>query len=185
MKCLMLSWRQESDQNLLYYPFVIESFCLYLHCLSAALLCYSGFQNQSLIRSTSCSCSTGCFGLGFQLQNLQDFIEISRASIKDIFLVAEAVPFDLLNRPGEQVQHTKLNNKFIMSTPSVRTWPLRTVQVQMGSMARPMSEPPYLAPQHLSGATGSQGEPDRRRAEENTGLTTSKKKSLPCLSWRA
>ena len=65
---------------------MIESLCLYLHCLSAALLCYIGFQNQSLIRSTSCSCSTCCFGLGFQLQNLQDFIKISRALIKDIFL---------------------------------------------------------------------------------------------------
>ena len=65
---------------------MIESLCLYLHCLSAALLCYTGFQNHSLIRSTSCSCSTCRFGLGFQLQNLQDFIKISRALIKDIFL---------------------------------------------------------------------------------------------------
>ena len=65
---------------------MIESLCLYLHCQSAALLCYTGFQNQSLIQSTSCSCSTSCFGLGFQLQNLQDFIKISRALIKDIFL---------------------------------------------------------------------------------------------------
>ena len=30
--------------NLLYYRFVIESLCLYLLCLSAALLCYTGFQ---------------------------------------------------------------------------------------------------------------------------------------------
>ena len=59
-----------------------------------------------------------------------------------------------------------------MSTPSVRTWPIRTVQVQMGSMAHPMSEPPYRAPHHLSGASGSQGDPERRRAEENRGLTT-------------
>ena len=65
--------------NLLYYPFVIESMCINLLCLSAALLCYTGFQNQSLIRSTSCSCSTCCFGFGFQLQNLQDIIKISRA----------------------------------------------------------------------------------------------------------
>ena len=78
-------------QNVLYYPFVIESLCLYLHCLSAALLCYTGFQNQSLIRSTSCSCSTCCFGLGFQLQNLQDFIKISRALIEDIFLGPQKV----------------------------------------------------------------------------------------------
>ena len=34
-----------------------------------------------------------------------------------------------------------------------------------------MTEPPYRAP-HLSGASGSQGDPDRRRAEENTILTT-------------
>ena len=74
--------------NFLYYPIVIESLCLYLLCLSAALLCYTGFQNYSLIRSTSCSCSTCCFGSGFQLQNLQDFIKISRALIKDIFLMA-------------------------------------------------------------------------------------------------
>ena len=69
------------------------------------------------------------------------------------------------------MQHTKFNNKFIMSTPSVRTWPIRTVQVQIGSMAHPMSEPPCRAP-HLSGASGSQEVPDRRRAEENAILTT-------------
>ena len=38
---------------------------IYLLCLSAALLCYTGFQNQSLIRSTFSPCSTCCFGLGF------------------------------------------------------------------------------------------------------------------------
>ena len=70
---------------------MIESLCLYLLCLSAALLCYIGFQNYSLIRSTSCSCSTCCFGLGFQLQNLQDFIKISRALIKDIFLALQVL----------------------------------------------------------------------------------------------
>ena len=96
MKCLMLSWRPESVQ---FSSFVIEALCLYLHCLSAALLCYTGFQTYSFIRSTSCSCSTCCFGLGFQLQNLQDFIKISRALIKDIFPVAETVPCDLWNRP--------------------------------------------------------------------------------------
>ena len=85
--------------NLLHYPFVIESLCINLHCLSAALLCYTGFQKQSLIRSTSCSCSTCCFGLGFQLQNLQNFIKVSWAYIKDIFSVAETVSCDLLNRP--------------------------------------------------------------------------------------
>ena len=31
-------------ENLLYYPFVIESLYLNLLCLSAALLCYTGFQ---------------------------------------------------------------------------------------------------------------------------------------------
>ena len=67
---------------------MIEPLCLYLHCLSAALLCYTGIKNHSLIRSTSCSCSTCCFGLSFQRQNVQDFIRISRALIKDIFLRA-------------------------------------------------------------------------------------------------
>ena len=36
--------------------------------------------------------------LGFQHQNLQDFIKISRALIKDIFLVAEASPGYSSNR---------------------------------------------------------------------------------------
>ena len=45
--------------------FVIESMFIYLLCLSAALLCYTGFQNQSLIRSIFSPCSTCCFGLGF------------------------------------------------------------------------------------------------------------------------
>ena len=31
-------------KNLLFYPFVIESLYLYLLCLSAALVCYTGFQ---------------------------------------------------------------------------------------------------------------------------------------------
>ena len=41
---------------------------IYLLCLYAALLCYTGFQNQSLIsliRSIFSPCSTCCFGLGF------------------------------------------------------------------------------------------------------------------------
>ena len=41
---------------------------IYLLCLTAALLCYTGFQNQSLIsliRSIFSPCSTCCFGLGF------------------------------------------------------------------------------------------------------------------------
>ena len=92
MKCLRLIGRQESCQfsykNRLFYPSVIESLYLSLLCLSAALLCYTRCQNYSLIRSTSCSCSTCCFGLGFQHQNLQDFIKIYRALIKDIFVRA-------------------------------------------------------------------------------------------------
>ena len=98
MKCLMLIGRQESCQvshkNHLFYPFVIESLYLCLLCLFAALLCHTGFQNYSLIRSTSCSCSTCCFGLVFRHQSLQDFIKTIRALIKDIFLTVlqPAVP---------------------------------------------------------------------------------------------
>ena len=48
MKCLRLIGRQESCQfsykNHLFYPFVIESLYLFLLCLSAALLCYTGFK---------------------------------------------------------------------------------------------------------------------------------------------
>ena len=66
MKFLMLIGRQESCQvshkNHLFYPFVIESLYLSLLCLSAAPLRYTGFQNYSLIRSTSSSCPTCCFG---------------------------------------------------------------------------------------------------------------------------
>ena len=40
---------------------------------------------------------TCCFGLGFQLQNLQDFMKISRALIKDIFL---GVPLGLRRVPS-------------------------------------------------------------------------------------
>ena len=93
MKCLRLIGRQESCQlslkNNLFYHFVIESLYLYLLCLSAALLCYTGCQNYSLIQTISCSCSTCCFGLGLQLQNLQDFSKISRALIKDLFPVVQ------------------------------------------------------------------------------------------------
>ena len=32
--------------NHLFYPFVIESLYLYLLCLSAALLCYTGFKTM-------------------------------------------------------------------------------------------------------------------------------------------
>ena len=41
--------------NHLSYSFVNESLYLSLRCLSAALLCYNGFQNCSFIRSISCS----------------------------------------------------------------------------------------------------------------------------------
>ena len=44
-------------------------------------------SNYSLIRSTSCSCSTCSFCFWeFTIKNLQDFIKIYRALIKDIFL---------------------------------------------------------------------------------------------------
>ena len=52
----------------------------------------------SLIRSALCSCSTCCFGLGFQLQNLQDFIKISRALIKDIFL--QLMTYNTIDKPS-------------------------------------------------------------------------------------
>ena len=94
---------------------MIESLCLYLLCLSAALLCYTGFQNYSLIRSTSCSCSTCCFGLGFQLQNLRGFIKISRALIKGILLgrlfkharcvVPEGIAYSVILAWHQEVMH--------------------------------------------------------------------------------
>ena len=103
-------------KNLLYYPFVIQSLCLYVLYLSAALLCYTGIQNYSLIRSTSFSCSTCCFGLGFQLQNLQDFIKISRALIKDIFLevVVVFIPLVPVNDTGFETSAEGLENFFIL-----------------------------------------------------------------------
>ena len=145
----------------------MESSYLYLLRLSAALLCYTGFQNYSLIRSTSCSCSTCCLGLGFQLQNLQDYIRISRALIKDILLVAEANP-EYLSNPSEQ-RHKKsaLKSTLNMSTQlSSRTWPIRSVQVQLGSVAHPKSEPPLRA------ASGSQEDPEHRRANQNPPRTS-------------
>ena len=55
MKFLMLTWRLESGQlslkNHLFYSFVIESLCLSLLCLSAALLCYTGLQNYRKVYS--------------------------------------------------------------------------------------------------------------------------------------
>ena len=79
MKCMVLPWRLESCQpshkKHLFYPFVIESLYLSLLCVSAALLLYTGYQNYSLNRTTSCSCSTCCFGPIFQQQNVQDIIK--------------------------------------------------------------------------------------------------------------
>ena len=102
MKCLRLIGRQDSChfcyKNDLFYQFVIESLYSSLLCLSAALLSSTGFENYSLIRSTSCSCSTCCFCLIFQHHNLQDFIKPIRTLIKNIFPVAEATLENLSNR---------------------------------------------------------------------------------------
>ena len=54
-----------------------------------------------------------------------------------------------------------------MSTQlSSRTWPIRSVQVQLGSVAHPKSEPPLRA------ASGSQEGPEHRRANLNPPRTT-------------
>ena len=54
-----------------------------------------------------------------------------------------------------------------MSTQlSSRTWPIRSVQVQFGSVAHPKSEPPLRA------ASGSQEDPEHRRANINPPRTT-------------
>ena len=54
-----------------------------------------------------------------------------------------------------------------MSTKlSSRTWPIRSVQVQLGSVAHPKSEPPLRA------ASGSQEDPEHRRANVNPPRTT-------------
>ena len=54
-----------------------------------------------------------------------------------------------------------------MSTQlSFRTWPIRSVQVQLGSVAHPKSELPLRA------ASGSQKDPEHRRAELNPPRTT-------------
>ena len=162
MKCLRLIVRQESCQfsyrNNLFYPFVIESLYLYLLCLSPALLCYTGFQNYSLIRSTSCSCSTCCFGLGFQLRNLQHFTKISRALIEDIFPVERQTLSTFRTDSEQKHKKSTLKSTLNMSTQlSSKTWPIRSVQVQLGSVAHPKSEPPLRA------ASGSQEDPEHRR----------------------
>ena len=54
-----------------------------------------------------------------------------------------------------------------MSTQlSSRTWSIRSVQVQLGSVAHPKSEPPLRA------ASGSQEDPEHRRANLNPPRTT-------------
>ena len=54
-----------------------------------------------------------------------------------------------------------------MSTQlSSRTWPIRSVQVQLSSVAHPKSEPPLRA------ASGSQEDPEHRRANQNPPRTT-------------
>ena len=54
-----------------------------------------------------------------------------------------------------------------MSTQlSSRTWLIRSVQVQLGSVAHPKSEPPLRA------ASGSQEDPEHRRANQNPPRTT-------------
>ena len=48
---------------------------------------------------------------------------------------------------------------------SSRTWPIRSVQIQLGSVAHPKSEPPLRA------ASGSQEDPEHRRANLNPPRT--------------
>ena len=74
----------------------------------------------------------------FTIKNLQDFIKIYRALIKDIFPVAGANPENL--RTDSEQKHKKSTSKSTlnMSTQlSSRTWPIRSVQVQLGSVAHP------------------------------------------------
>ena len=99
-------------------------------------------SNYSLIRCTSCSCSTCSFGFSdLTNKNLQDFIKIYKALIKDIFLVAEANPENLSNRLWAEAQIRTIKSTLNMSTQlSSRTWPIRSVQVQLGSVAHPKSD---------------------------------------------
>ena len=77
---------------------MIESLCLYLLCLPAALLCYTGFQtiHDSIHILFLLYLLLGFWD--FLIKSLQDFIKISRALIEDIFLVTEATLENLLNR---------------------------------------------------------------------------------------
>ena len=54
-----------------------------------------------------------------------------------------------------------------MSTQlSYQTWPIRSVKVQLGSVAHPKSPPPLRA------ASGSQEDPEQRKANQNPPRTT-------------
>ena len=99
-----------------------------------------------------------------------------RALINDIFPVAEATLENLSNRLWEVHKPNPANN---VSTPSVqlsaRTWPIRSVQVQLGSSVPfSMSEPKLTASsvptsmnEHkLRFASGSQQDPGHRRAQQ-------------------
>ena len=101
MKCLGLSVRPDlclfSIQNHVFCSFVIEYLYLILHCLSAALLIYIGFQKFSLIRSIPRACSTCCCGPFFQLQNLQLFLETFLGHRLRIFLPVAEASLDFLS----------------------------------------------------------------------------------------
>ena len=71
-------------------------------------------------------------------------------------------------RTDSEQKHKKstLKSTLNMSTQvSSRTWPIRSVQVQPGSVAHPKSEPPLRA------ASGSQEDPEHRRANRNPPRT--------------
>ena len=69
--------------------------------------------------------------------------------------------------PEQKHENSTLKSTLNMSTQlSSRTWPIRSVQVQLGSVAHPKSEPPLRA------ASGSQEDPEHRRANLNPPRTT-------------
>ena len=75
---------------------MIDFLYLYLLCLSAAILCYTGFQtNHCSIRILLLLYLLLWFW-DFIIKNLQDFIKIYRALIKDIFLIPPSYSFKLL-----------------------------------------------------------------------------------------
>ena len=72
-------------------------------------------------------------------------------------------------RTDSEQKHKKSTRKSTlnMSTHlSSETWPMRSVQVQFGSVAHPKSEPP------LGAASGSQEDPEHRTANLNPLRTT-------------